>query len=79
MQVEDDCMQAVIPLNKMSTADKLRVVEDIWDDLCHTPADVPSPAWHNDILQAREERIRNGESVFIDWDEAKDQIRKKIR
>ena len=32
---------------------RLRLVEDIWDSLATSPADVPVPAWHRDVLDDR--------------------------
>jgi len=65
-----------LPLDKMTTEEKLRALEEIWDSLAATPSEVPSPAWHEDILKAREEGARKGESKFLDWDEAKRNLRK---
>jgi hypothetical protein len=44
----------------MTISDKLRALEDIWDDLQRTPEEIPSPAWHADVLRARKRRIREG-------------------
>ena len=63
-------MRPVIPLDQMSTSDKLRALEEIWEDLLRNPETVPSPSWHADVLAAREERIRKGGSQFKDWTEA---------
>ena len=68
-------MQVAIPLDKMTTADKLRTLEEIWTDLQRTPDEVPSPAWHSDVLHAREDRVREGSAQFGDWAEAKRRIR----
>lgn len=72
-------MLAALPLAKMTVAEKLRTIDAIWSDLLHTPANIPSPAWHADVLAAREARIKAGKSVFVDWSEAKDTIRKRTR
>ncbi|MBW2252120.1 MAG: addiction module antitoxin RelB, partial [Deltaproteobacteria bacterium] len=37
-------MEVEIPLEKMTTLDKLRALERIWDDLQRTPEDIPSPS-----------------------------------
>ncbi|MBN2315095.1 MAG: addiction module protein [Sedimentisphaerales bacterium] len=71
-------MDISIPLNKMTISEKLRVIEEIWEDLLRDSENVPSPAWHADVLSAREKRIRDGQSQFSDWTEAKSRIRKKI-
>ena len=68
-------MTVELPLNQMTTEDKLRTLEEIWDDLCRSAEDVPSPAWHVDVLRAREERVREGASNYVAWQEAKSHIR----
>ena len=64
-------MDVPLPLDKMSVEDKLRAIELIWENLSRTPSDVPSPAWHRDVLEAREKRVREGQEKFIPWDNAK--------
>jgi gamma-glutamyl phosphate reductase len=68
-------MNLELPLDQMTTAEKLRALEQIWEDLSRTSQEVPSPNWHADILQARERRVQEGSSQFVDWIEAKQQIR----
>ena len=68
-------MELALPLDQMTTAEKLRALEQIWEDLCRTPDEVPSPSWHADVLQDREKRVQEGSSRFVDWAEAKQKIR----
>ncbi len=68
-------MELPLPLENMTTADKLRALEQIWEDLCRTADSIPSPAWHADVLHARENRVRDGSSQFTDWTQAKQKIR----
>ena len=72
-------MAIAIPLGRMTTTDKLRALEEIWDDLRHGAREIPSPAWHADVLRAREQRVREGTSRFGDWAEAKVRIRRRVR
>jgi hypothetical protein len=72
-------MAITIPLGEMTIADKLRALEEIWEDLQRTPKDVPSPSWHGDVLRARESRIRSGASRYGDWTAAKRRIRKQTQ
>ncbi len=72
-------MQTPIPLDKMTTAEKIRAIEEIWEDLLRTSEEIPSPGWHNDVLRARENRLRQGEAQFSDWTEARHRIRKRTR
>ena len=71
-------MEWAPPLDQMTTADKLRALEQIWEDLCRTPEDVPSPSWHADVLHAREKRAREGSSHFTDWTEAKQKLHDSV-
>ena len=68
-------MELALPLDQMTTAEKLRALEEIWENLCRTPNEVPTPSWHADVLQDREKRIQQGSSQFVDWSEAKQRIR----
>ena len=67
-------MDIAIPLEKMTTAEKLKALGDIWSDLRRTPDEVPSPDWHADILHARQSRAREGSSRLRDWTDAKRRI-----
>ncbi len=64
-------METAIPFDKMTVVEKLRALEEIWNDLQKTAEEIPSPAWHADVLYARAERVREGSSWFGDWTEAK--------
>ena len=68
-------MDFEIPLDRMSTSDKLRTLEIIWDDLQRAPGEVPSLSRHTDVLREREEEHKEGSSGFTDWPEAKKRIR----
>lgn len=72
-------MSVVIPLDKMTTQEKLCALEELWDDLAHTPANVPSPGWHGEELSVREERFAKGLTHFSDWAEVKDRIRGQVQ
>ena len=72
-------MQIAIPLDRMSTTDKLRAIEEIWADLARASEDVPSPSWHADVLRAREQRIADGTSRFLDIAEAKQAVRERLK
>ncbi len=74
----DGIIGTTLPLDTMTTFEKLLEMERLWDDLCRNPEDVPSPSWHGDVLAERERLIVEGKMKFIDLDEAKEQIRKAM-
>lgn len=71
-------MPVTLPLKKMTIPEKLRIMEEIWEDLSRHSHALESPEWHNDVLQAREKRIATGKARFNDWDRAKADIRKRV-
>jgi hypothetical protein len=58
----------------MTIAEKLRVMEELWDDLRSTARQVPVPQWHKDLLEDRERLVETGEAQFADWETAKKRI-----
>ena len=71
-------MPQAVDLGTMSTADKLRLMEDLWADLSSKGAEIPSPAWHGDVLAERERLTASGEETFIPWEAAKKQLREEL-
>lgn len=67
-----------LPIEQMTTAEKIRTMEDIWDDLCHHAEAIPSPSWHQDVLSQREESVSKGTETFTEWETAKKRIRETI-
>ena len=72
-------MQTVLPLDKMTREEKLRIMEELWVDLSRNEAEFKSPDWHGDYLREREEAVKSGKETFIDWEEAKKQLRNKLK
>jgi len=67
-------MAITLPLGAMTTEEKIQTMESIWVDLCKESANIPSPAWHGNILKEREIR----EQEFIDWESAKGKIKNDL-
>jgi Putative addiction module component len=54
-------MQTILALEKMTVAEKLRLMEAIWADLSRDESQIESPKWHGAVLREREERIKSGD------------------
>ncbi|HCS12849.1 MAG: acyl-protein synthetase [Zetaproteobacteria bacterium CG06_land_8_20_14_3_00_59_53] len=67
-------MQISLPLDEMTTQEKISAMEALWHDLSKDSETYASPLWHKEVLECRE--AEGGE--FVDWDEAKQQIRKDL-
>ena len=69
-------MPAVLEqIDRMTLEERLQTMDHLWMRIIQSGADFPAPAWHGRVLRETEERIASGESKFIPWEEAKDQIR----
>ncbi len=71
-------MQVTLPLEEMSTEEKIQTMETLWNDLCKKANSLSSPSWHEDILHEREKKIKNGDDEFVDWEKAKEHIRDTV-
>jgi hypothetical protein len=72
-------MDITLPLDKMTLDEKLRLMETLWADLCRNDQQLESPAWHEQVLKEREERVRSGTETFMDWETAKEELRKRTK
>jgi len=70
-------MPVVLPLKKMSRAEKLRAMEALWADLSQDEGRFESPAWHEQALREAERAVKTGKARFSDWEQAKKRIRRK--
>ena len=62
----------------MSTAEKLRVMEEIWDSLRREGNGALSmPSWHADVLADRGGAADASKMEFADWATVRDRLRKK--
>ena len=52
-------------IDKMSVAERLQAIEQLWDALCREARDMVSPDWHRDVLADRKARAERGEAKFL--------------
>jgi Putative addiction module component len=67
-----------LPLSQFTYAEKLDLLETIWDDLSRDDAAFESPAWHENILNERREAFSVGAVQHSDWAEAKARIKRNL-
>ena len=72
-------MSVEIPLDQMTLAEKLEVMETIWADLSRRANSLPSPDWHEEVLQERKRLADAGELRFLDWETAFTELRNEAR
>ena len=63
-------------LTALPLADRLRVMEALWDSLCRgAPSEAPVPGWHAEVLSARAHALDAGTEPTSAWADAKKRIR----
>lgn len=70
----------VIEIAQMPVAEKLKLMEALWDSLSGRPGDnFSSPAWHEQALNQAKGELATGNAQLVDWAEAKEQLRGRGR
>ena len=59
----------------LSPAEKLQLVEDLWDDLAGTPEAVPVYEWQQQELARRRASLRDNAVSGLPWEEVRDRVR----
>ncbi len=69
--------ELVLPLERMTVAEKMDVIDLIMTDLSRNSSDVPVIEWHGEMLKQRAEDLKNGTDEFITLEEAEARIRER--
>ena len=67
-----------LPLAKMTLAQKLDLIEALWDDISKDEKRLESPRWHEEILRDRQQALEAGKASVHDWDQAKERIKRNV-
>ena len=59
----------------LSPAEKLQLVEDLWDDLAAIPEVLPLYDWQKQELARRKANLRSNPASALSWEETKQRIR----
>jgi putative addiction module component (TIGR02574 family) len=62
-------------IDRMSVAERLRVMEQLWDALCRDAREITSPEWHREVLANRKARAQRGEAKFLTLDQLRARLR----
>jgi len=60
---------------KMSTAERLQAIEQLWDAICREAPEIPSPEWHRQVLEDRKARAARGEARFLTLEQLRTRLR----
>lgn len=67
-----------LPLAKLTLAQKLDLIEVLWDDITKDEKVLESPSWHEAVLRDREKALEAGKAKVHDWEQAKERIRRNV-
>lgn len=67
-------MSIDISLESLSVAEKVRLLESVWQSLCRHSGDVQSSEWHREVLESRKRRLNDGQATVSPWSEAKGRL-----
>lgn len=59
----------------LSPAEKLQLVEDLWDDLAATPEVIPVHDWQKEELARRKANLMKNPASGLTWEEVKRKVR----
>ena len=63
------------PLFKLGRAERLQLVEDLWDSIALENASLPVPDWKSAELRRRKEQLVQNPGSGRTWDEVKKRAR----
>ncbi len=59
----------------LSPAEKLQLVEDLWDDLAATPSEIPVHDWQKEELARWKANLMSKPACGVGWEDIKARIR----
>lgn len=65
-----------IEIESLSVTEKLALVDRVWSSLTGSPDSVPSPDWHEEVLEERLQRLESGETTVSPLSEVKERLEK---
>jgi len=63
----------------LELSEKLILVEDIWDSIATSNAEIPMPDWQKKELDKRYKEYKDGKLELHDWDTVHKELREKYK
>ena len=68
-------VDTTVDIDQMTVTEKIRLMELLWRDISREPENVEVSNRHRKILEERDRALANGETEFIDFEDAVAEIR----
>ena len=66
-------------IDKLSPAEKVELMEVLWQGLSRDGATYQAPEWHARALGEAERLVAEGGSTFSDWTEARERLKARLQ
>ena len=66
-------------ISRLELSEKLLLVEDIWDSIAASNADIPLPDWQKQELDRRYREFKEGKLELHDWEAVHQDLRQKFK
>lgn len=67
--------EQITELHKLSVKDKIKVVQDLWDDIAEEQSIDTLSSEHKKIIEERLQILRSGDAKFKSWSEIQDKFK----
>lgn len=61
----------ITEIKSLPVSERIMLMEEIWDSLCHEQEQLESPLWHRDILNDRLELLNSKQATLLSLQELK--------
>lgn len=61
----------ITEIKLMPISERIILMEEIWDSLCHETEEIKSPLWHQNILNDRLELLNSKQATMLTLQELK--------
>lgn len=68
----------IAEIENMSVAERIRLVEEIWDSIAATPDEIPAPPEQIEELKRRAEEYYRTKDKGAPWEDVKARIEKRM-
>ena len=71
--------EIVEEIKKLNLAEKLLLIEDVWDSIAQSNLELPMPEWQKQELDKRYREYKAGNQKLFDWQQVHDEFRNKYK
>ncbi len=72
-------MISLSDIKQLTKQEKLHLMETIWHELSVDEQEIEVPESHKEMLDKRAAMVERGEAEFLDWEDAKRDIKKAVQ